>query len=138
MPAAKSLVCTSLPFTLLLTHANFLQAMRCQAGGGTAECPHNELNARPFLPHFHYARRQCAAKLEAGQLDQPGGMMSDEALEKGFALTCVAYPLSDCKMRCIPEVGAGCGIPVKGVFGGLLVCVWPTPSATAMCAAFSR
>jgi ferredoxin len=31
-------------------------------------------------------------------------MLDDETKQKGYALLCVSYPLSDCKIRCIEEV----------------------------------
>lgn len=45
----------------------------------------------------------CPAKLEKGEVDQSGGMLSDDVIEQGYALMCVAYPQSDCTIRVIPE-----------------------------------
>ncbi|CAK9210203.1 unnamed protein product [Sphagnum jensenii] len=45
----------------------------------------------------------CPAKLEKGEVNQKEGMLSEDVIEKGYALMCVSYPLSDCKIRSIPE-----------------------------------
>ena len=45
----------------------------------------------------------CPAKLETGEVDQSGGMLSDDVAEKGYTLLCISYPRSDCKVRVIPE-----------------------------------
>ncbi|CAI9118463.1 OLC1v1020039C1 [Oldenlandia corymbosa var. corymbosa] len=45
----------------------------------------------------------CPAQLLSGQVDQSEGMLSDDVVERGFALLCAAYPRSDCKIRTIPE-----------------------------------
>ena len=56
-----------------------------------------------------HARRRCSAKIESGQVDQPGGMISEENQRDGYALLCVAYPQSDdCRIRLIPEVRVRC------------------------------
>ena len=46
----------------------------------------------------------CPAKLLSGQVDQTGSMLSEDVSEKGYALLCVAQPLSDCKIATITEV----------------------------------
>lgn len=46
---------------------------------------------------------RCSAMIESGDVVQPGGMISEECMEQGYALLCVAYPKSDCKVRVIPE-----------------------------------
>lgn len=40
----------------------------------------------------------CPAKLVKGQLDQTGCMLSDDVVEKGFALLCMAVPQTDCEV----------------------------------------
>ncbi|WCJ23771.1 2Fe-2S ferredoxin-like superfamily protein [Euphorbia peplus] len=45
----------------------------------------------------------CPAKLLSGKVDQSEGMLSDDVVERGYALLCAAYPRSDCHIRTIPE-----------------------------------
>lgn len=45
----------------------------------------------------------CPAKLVKGIVDQSGGMLSDDVIDQGYALMCVAYPQSDCTISTIPE-----------------------------------
>ncbi|GMY27405.1 ferredoxin C 1, chloroplastic-like [Fagus crenata] len=45
----------------------------------------------------------CPARLLSGSVDQSEGMLSDDVVERGYALLCVAYPSSDCHIRTIPE-----------------------------------
>lgn len=45
----------------------------------------------------------CPAKLLSGSVDQSDGMLSDDVVERGYALLCASYPLSDCEIRTIPE-----------------------------------
>ncbi|KAL3340991.1 hypothetical protein AABB24_025512 [Solanum stoloniferum] len=45
----------------------------------------------------------CPAKLLSGNVDQSEGMLSDDVVERGYALLCAAYPRSDCHIRVIPE-----------------------------------
>ena len=45
----------------------------------------------------------CPAQLFSGSVDQSDGMLSDDVVERGYALLCVAYPRLDCHIRTIPE-----------------------------------
>ncbi|XP_050220163.1 ferredoxin C 1, chloroplastic [Mercurialis annua] len=45
----------------------------------------------------------CPAKVISGTVDQSEGMLSDDVIELGYALLCVAYPRSDCRIQTIPE-----------------------------------
>ncbi|KAI4342744.1 hypothetical protein MLD38_027331 [Melastoma candidum] len=45
----------------------------------------------------------CPAKLVSGSVDQSEGMLSDDVVERGYALLCASYPRSDCTIRTIPE-----------------------------------
>jgi ferredoxin len=45
----------------------------------------------------------CPARLMSGSVDQSEGMLSDDVVERGYALLCAAYPRSDCHFRTIPE-----------------------------------
>ncbi|OMO85715.1 hypothetical protein COLO4_21481 [Corchorus olitorius] len=45
----------------------------------------------------------CPAKLLSGTVDQSEGMLSDDVVERGFALLCASYPRSDCHIKTIPE-----------------------------------
>ncbi|CAI0465957.1 unnamed protein product [Linum tenue] len=45
----------------------------------------------------------CPAKIVSGSVDQSDGMLSDDVVERGYALLCAAYPTSDCHIRTIPE-----------------------------------
>ncbi|KAH7300306.1 hypothetical protein KP509_24G055400 [Ceratopteris richardii] len=45
----------------------------------------------------------CPARLVSGTVDQSGGMLSDDVVEKGYTLLCIAEPQSDCRIKTIPE-----------------------------------
>ncbi|CAA6658554.1 unnamed protein product [Spirodela intermedia] len=45
----------------------------------------------------------CPARLLSGAVDQSEGMLSDDVIDRGYALLCVSYPRSDCAIRVIPE-----------------------------------
>ncbi|XP_022721747.1 uncharacterized protein LOC111279110 [Durio zibethinus] len=45
----------------------------------------------------------CPAKLLSGSVDQSEGMLSDDVVDRGYALLCVSYPRSDCHIKTIPE-----------------------------------
>ncbi|XP_073135884.1 ferredoxin C 1, chloroplastic [Henckelia pumila] len=45
----------------------------------------------------------CPARLLGGSVDQSEGMLSDDVIDRGYTLMCVAYPKSDCHVRVIPE-----------------------------------
>lgn len=45
----------------------------------------------------------CPARLLSGTVDQSDGMLSDDVVERGYALLCAAYPTSDCHIKIIPE-----------------------------------
>lgn len=39
-------------------------------------------------------------------MDQGAGMLSEDVIEKGYALLCCAQPRSDCKIVIVPEAGS--------------------------------
>ncbi|KAK6929956.1 2Fe-2S ferredoxin-type iron-sulfur binding domain [Dillenia turbinata] len=45
----------------------------------------------------------CPARLLSGFVDQSEGMLSDDVVERGYALLCSSYPRADCHIRIIPE-----------------------------------
>lgn len=57
------------------------------------------------LPAYHLQ--------ESGEVDQDAGMLSDDVVEKGYALLCVSLPQSDCHVRVIPEVGGSSALAAR-------------------------
>mmetsp|Transcript_43588 Transcript_43588/g.111429 ORF Transcript_43588/g.111429 Transcript_43588/m.111429 type:complete len:155 (-) Transcript_43588:50-514(-) len=45
----------------------------------------------------------CPAKKVSGEIDQGAGMLSEDTIEKGYTLLCVATPKSDAVIDCISE-----------------------------------
>jgi len=45
----------------------------------------------------------CPSKLRSGSLDQSSGMLDEETIQKGYALTCISEPQSDCVIDLIEE-----------------------------------
>lgn len=45
----------------------------------------------------------CPARLLSGSVDQSEGMLSDDVVERGYALLCASYPRSHCHIQTIPE-----------------------------------
>lgn len=45
----------------------------------------------------------CPSKVVSGKIDQSGSTLDDSVMEKGFALTCCAFPRSDLVIRSIEE-----------------------------------
>lgn len=45
----------------------------------------------------------CPSRLVSGKIDQSGSTLDDSVMEKGFALTCCAYPRSDVVIKSIEE-----------------------------------
>ena len=47
--------------------------------------------------------RRLAALQKAGSVDQSGSMLSEDVIDKGFALLCMAQPRSDCELSTCTE-----------------------------------
>eukprot|EP00887_Chlorella_sp_A99_P001228 scaffold14.g1228.t1 len=45
----------------------------------------------------------CASRITGGEVDQGGGMINEQAADKGYALLCVAYPQTDVAVSAIPQ-----------------------------------
>lgn len=65
----------------------------------------------------------CPARLISGSVDQSDGMLSDDVVERGYALLCAAYPQSDCHIKIIPEEEL-LSLQLATANDWLLVCFW--------------
>ena len=45
----------------------------------------------------------CPSRIISGETDQSGSTLDDSVIEKGYALTCMTYPRSDCVIQIIEE-----------------------------------
>jgi ferredoxin len=45
----------------------------------------------------------CPSKVVSGKIDQTGSTLDDSVIERGFALTCMSFPRSDCVVKAIEE-----------------------------------
>ena len=45
----------------------------------------------------------CPSRVISGEVDQSSGTLDDSVTERGYALTCVTYPRSDCVIQVIEE-----------------------------------
>ncbi|XP_073277933.1 ferredoxin C 1, chloroplastic-like [Primulina huaijiensis] len=116
LPNKKSPIHHTLPLPCL-RHCSF-SAVRAykvlvEHGGGTTELEVDSdetilskaLDSGLDVPHDCKLGvcMTCPARLVGGSVDQSEGMLSDDVIERGYTLMCVAYPKSDCHVRVIPE-----------------------------------
>jgi ferredoxin len=45
----------------------------------------------------------CPSKIVSGKVDQTGSTLEETVQERGYALTCMTYPRSDCVIKSIEE-----------------------------------
>ena len=45
----------------------------------------------------------CPSKIVSGKVDQDGSTLDDSVMERGYALTCMTFPRSDCVVATIDE-----------------------------------